>query len=140
MLVCYNLFFFLMIRRPPRSTRTDTLVPYTTLFRSGDRDRRRRRQRGRTHGRQRSGGRRVHLRQYRLAGDQKFGCQVAIAARQQRDQGPGCRRQSRSGPRSEARSVGKEGVSTCRDRGVPDHEKNKKCFTKKTKTKQYTKN
>src|SRR3546814_8962133 len=26
--------FFLMIRRPPRSTRTDTLLPYTTLFRS----------------------------------------------------------------------------------------------------------
>src|SRR3546814_12312655 len=44
--VCYTLFlyvlllcsesyfFFLMIRRPPRSTRTDTLFPYTTLFRS----------------------------------------------------------------------------------------------------------
>src|SRR3546814_17577344 len=31
-LVCY--LFFLMIRRPPRSTRTDTLFPYTTLFRS----------------------------------------------------------------------------------------------------------
>src|SRR3546814_13400744 len=29
-----DLFFFLMIRRPPRSTRTDTLFPYTTLFRS----------------------------------------------------------------------------------------------------------
>src|SRR3546814_4827107 len=28
------LYFFLMIRRPPRSTRTDTLFPYTTLFRS----------------------------------------------------------------------------------------------------------
>src|SRR3546814_1286781 len=28
-------YFFLMIRRPPRSTRTDTLFPYTTLFRSG---------------------------------------------------------------------------------------------------------
>src|SRR3546814_14139742 len=28
-------FFFLMIRRPPRSTRIDTLFPYTTLFRSG---------------------------------------------------------------------------------------------------------
>src|SRR3546814_4256442 len=28
------IFFFLMIRRPPRSTRTDTLCPYTTLFRS----------------------------------------------------------------------------------------------------------
>src|SRR3546814_3078708 len=33
-LLCVVLFFFLMIRRPPRSTRTDTLFPYTTLFRS----------------------------------------------------------------------------------------------------------
>src|SRR3546814_20006199 len=32
---CFYFFvFFLMIRRPPRSTRTDTLFPYTTLFRS----------------------------------------------------------------------------------------------------------
>src|SRR3546814_4574221 len=30
----YSLVVFLMIRRPPRSTRTDTLFPYTTLFRS----------------------------------------------------------------------------------------------------------
>src|SRR3546814_998354 len=30
----FVIFFFLMIRRPPRSTRTDTLFPYTTLFRS----------------------------------------------------------------------------------------------------------
>src|SRR3546814_8258468 len=29
-----SFIFFLMIRRPPRSTRTDTLFPYTTLFRS----------------------------------------------------------------------------------------------------------
>src|SRR3546814_12325281 len=29
-----SLVFFLMVRRPPRSTRTDTLFPYTTLFRS----------------------------------------------------------------------------------------------------------
>src|SRR3546814_13512676 len=28
------MFFFLMTRRPPRTTRTDTLFPYTTLFRS----------------------------------------------------------------------------------------------------------
>src|SRR3546814_20026174 len=39
-LVLYRWFccflFFLMIRRPPRSTRTDTLFPYTTLFRSLD--------------------------------------------------------------------------------------------------------
>src|SRR3546814_16708251 len=33
--VKYCFVFFLMIRRPPRSTRTDTLFPYTTLFRSG---------------------------------------------------------------------------------------------------------
>src|SRR3546814_12180112 len=46
MLVCalvsrllYFCFFFLMIRRPPRSTRTDTLFPYTTLFRSDFRHR-----------------------------------------------------------------------------------------------------
>src|SRR3546814_12669411 len=35
LLLCIlTVFFFLMIRRPPRSTRTDTLFPYTTLFRS----------------------------------------------------------------------------------------------------------
>src|SRR3546814_16133183 len=42
MFYCYLIFwmlllmhvFFLMLRRPPRSTRTDTLFPYTTLFRS----------------------------------------------------------------------------------------------------------
>src|SRR3546814_16330798 len=33
-LFCDFAFLFLMIRRPPRSTRTDTLFPYTTLFRS----------------------------------------------------------------------------------------------------------
>src|SRR3546814_17970349 len=41
-LVCFTerymfvvcVFFFLIILRPPRSTRTDTLFPYTTLFRS----------------------------------------------------------------------------------------------------------
>src|SRR3546814_19304531 len=33
--VLMNVLFFFMIRRPPRSTRTDTLFPYTTLFRSG---------------------------------------------------------------------------------------------------------
>src|SRR3546814_12552587 len=32
---CYrSIFCFLMTRRPPRSTRTDTLFPYTTLFRA----------------------------------------------------------------------------------------------------------
>src|SRR3546814_6241031 len=43
LLIMLIIFFFLMRRRPPRSTRTDTLFPYTTLFRS----RRQRRERGR---------------------------------------------------------------------------------------------
>src|SRR3546814_8915482 len=50
-------FFFLMIRRPPRSTRTDTLFPYTTLFRSlryRRRYRRADRHRGKPAGRRRS--------------------------------------------------------------------------------------
>src|SRR3546814_891008 len=38
----YFLIFFLKIRRPPRSTRTDTLFPYTTLFRSPSQRRSRR--------------------------------------------------------------------------------------------------
>src|SRR3546814_13221689 len=37
-------FFFLMIRRPTRSTRTDTLFPYTTLFRSSPTQSRKRHQ------------------------------------------------------------------------------------------------
>src|SRR3546814_15002760 len=32
--MCFGLYFFLRIRLPPRYTRTDTLFPYTTLFRS----------------------------------------------------------------------------------------------------------
>src|SRR5213079_3591487 len=42
----YFVFFFLMIRRPPRSTQQPTLFPYTTLFRSDAPQQRRRRQRG----------------------------------------------------------------------------------------------
>src|SRR3546814_19526691 len=34
MLLEFRLIFCLIVRRPPRSTRTDTLFPYTTLFRS----------------------------------------------------------------------------------------------------------
>src|SRR3546814_12281603 len=33
-LKCVFVLFFLMIRRPPRSTHTDTLFPYTTVFRA----------------------------------------------------------------------------------------------------------
>src|SRR3546814_9285971 len=34
LLVMLLVFFFLRLRRPPRATRTETLFPYTTLFRS----------------------------------------------------------------------------------------------------------
>src|SRR6056297_526975 len=55
-----------MIRRPPRSTRTDTLFPYTTLFRSSRRATRyARRTRGNRSGR---GGARVRLRPASLPG------------------------------------------------------------------------
>src|SRR3546814_5949060 len=46
MYLCFLYVFVLMIRRPPKSTRTDTLFPYTTLFRSC------RRRAGRRHGRE----------------------------------------------------------------------------------------
>src|SRR3546814_13981156 len=44
-MIRYAYVFFLMIRRPPKSTRTDTLFPYTTLFRSRRRRARRPRDR-----------------------------------------------------------------------------------------------
>src|SRR3546814_3488598 len=64
-------FFFFMILRPPRFTRTYTLFPYTTLFRSSRSDRCRRADRGddraaRSHDRRRDHGRDAHGR-HRLA-------------------------------------------------------------------------
>src|SRR3546814_7886561 len=55
-----------MIRRPPRSTRTDTLFPYTTLFRSPDR------------GSGRAGGQ--HIAQYRPARTQSGGWRPVLSA------------------------------------------------------------
>src|SRR3546814_6245221 len=55
------IFFFLMIRRPPRSTRTDTLFPYTTLFRSEQHGR------GQCRGERRRGGAAQPDRRDRLA-------------------------------------------------------------------------
>src|SRR3546814_13037057 len=58
-LIFAHQFFFLLIPRPPRSTRTDTLFPYTTLFRSPSPSARRadRTYCSRRHGRCRSRGR-----------------------------------------------------------------------------------
>src|SRR3546814_8855390 len=71
MLYYHSLFvcvFFLMIRRPPRSTRTDTLFPYTTLFRSISKqgDRRRRRARAQLPARPRSLVRRSEVHRRRV--------------------------------------------------------------------------
>src|SRR3546814_19966441 len=70
-------FFLLMIRRPPRSTRTDTLFPYTTLFRS------------RQAGQQHADARRVHalLALGHRAADDRFLDAVDVDARRLRDHG-----------------------------------------------------
>src|SRR3546814_12380920 len=97
-----------MIRRPPRSTRTDTLFPYTTLFRSifGDA--------GQLADRAHVDAGRTHVNEK--------ACQafvlgyIRVAARQ--DQAVvGVLRIGRS----EERRVGKECVSTCRSRWSPYH-------------------
>src|SRR3546814_5836307 len=70
--------FFLMIRRPPRSTRTDTLFPYTTLFRSL------------------VGLLRSHVCGHRLPGAKPLCPPVAAAVRQRRDEASGPRLRHRS--------------------------------------------
>src|SRR3546814_19996064 len=118
----YLLLFFLMIRRPPRSTRTDTLFPYTPLFRSWPHHR---------------GA--PALRPQRpappLAGS---AARDGAAARggtgrhRRADRRPrrlpqsgGAHRQRRSGSSEEGR-VGREWVSTCRDRWLPLYDKHNK--------------
>src|SRR3546814_3415996 len=68
-------FFFLMIRRPPRSTRTDTLFPYTTLFRSTDRARRK----GPAAGARRRSSRRTDAADHRLCHASRAACGVRCA-------------------------------------------------------------
>src|SRR3546814_20377760 len=77
--------FFLIIRRPPRSTRTDTLFPYPTLFRSRSAERGRRRRREafarRPRGRNRQTRTRVRRPRRKVESGKGFGC------RQRRHQG-----------------------------------------------------
>src|SRR3546814_11922043 len=96
--------FFLMIRRPPRSTRTDTLVPYTTLFRSAV---------GMEH-------RHSHQKHVARGHAQHVGLKLV-----QRVQIVRPVRVGDALGRSEERRVGKECVSTCRSRWSPYHSKNK---------------
>src|SRR3546814_11567955 len=85
-----------MIRRPPRSTRTDTLFPYTTLFRS-------------LGGVQHTGG----------GPSPPFPGDFRQSHDHWRVRWAGFH------PRSEERRVGKECVSTCRSRWSPYHQKKK---------------
>src|SRR3546814_14751583 len=104
-----------MIRRPPRSTRTDTLFPYTTLFRSALPKGSRVRVFGVFEAE-------VHFESvgpifsFRLIFDderkQDFGRQLRLRTHQRLDAVL---------LRSEERRVGKECVSTCRSRWSPYH-------------------
>src|SRR3546814_11900350 len=117
-----------MIRRPPRSTRTDTPFPYTTLFRSEALD---------------------VLRTTPGFSDRRCEVDVAGHLKVSADHGAmgivlsnllnNAVKFSESGDviriaageedesvRSEERRVGKECVSTCRSRWSPDHEKKQK--------------
>src|SRR3546814_13694843 len=120
-----------MTRRPPRSTRTDTLFPYTTLFRSLDH---RRDIRADLLGDQPVILGVVHIMedlgraQQRLGGDappveadaaqiltlDDRGLQAELRRADRRDIAAGARR-------SEERRVGKECVSTGRSRGAPEN-------------------
>src|SRR3546814_18807541 len=109
-----------MIRRPPRSTRTDTLFPYTTLFRStGPHGKRRRFPFFRIVAFARvepvldASGNEVRITQLPPPGDRRGG-QALLDV-----QPLGGRRFC--GCRSEERRVGKECVSTCRSRWSPYH-------------------
>src|SRR3546814_18078327 len=137
----FYFLFFLMIRRPPRSTRTDTLFPYTTLFRSGEQPRIR------------------HIRFCNFIGFGQSGsssgnsqgvgpdrsahapCNGEAGSRAPRAEGNRTTIRRTlvnasgiaafgvdSGPpgRSEERRVGTEGVSPCRSRVSPYHSQKKK--------------
>src|SRR3546814_16007792 len=87
-----------MIRRPPRSTRTDTLFPYTTLFRSD------------------------HVRAGGVDQLRGFGGYLTHPVTEEFEggqHGATAVRGTQNAKRSEERRVGKECVSTCRSRWSP---------------------
>src|SRR3546814_18630216 len=106
-----------MIRRPPRSTRTDTLVPYTTLFRSSRNPHTRRAY-------ARAAGEFLAWVAARgitsLAGLQPLHVAAWIEALGREVSAPTVKQQL-AAVRSEERRVGKECVSTCRSRWSPYH-------------------
>src|SRR3546814_13316936 len=117
------LFFFLMIRRPPRSTRTYTLFPYTTLFRSL---RCLMLEAGRDYDPKAEVNMMAPESDAPLRGaatpDKPFGYfDATVDGGWEVDGEPSTLRE-----RSEESRGGQEGVRTCRFRGWPDHYKKKK--------------
>src|SRR3546814_12315269 len=107
-----------MIRRPPRSTRTATLFPYTTLFRGARPDRGAARRDPDDRPDHRRHPRRA-ARLYRLAYDGAMDADIIP-----RDPAAAGQFPATDDPetgRSEERRVGKECVSTCRSRWSPYH-------------------
>src|SRR3546814_19347410 len=126
-----------MIRRPPRSTRTDTLFPYTTLFRSGSGRRPFLRRAGVRHPRPdpdhaRRSRLRLHPRRRPADAEPAALRDLPAVAAVGTVRGVARNRRSgqaeagvllRRGARSEERRVGKGCVSTCRSRWSTYHEK-----------------
>src|SRR3546814_19472243 len=120
-----------MIRRPPRSTRTDTLFPYTTLFRS----RYHREVAGETarHAVERQAIEAALARVDReianlvaaIAGGLNNPSVKARLDEMEEERAVFAAESAQTAPatihRSEERRVGKTGVSKCRTRGSPDH-------------------
>src|SRR3546814_20231054 len=103
-------FFFLMIRRPPRSTRTDTLFPYTTLFRSST-----------TVLRRQFGSMTEVYRQLGYLTKDRWCPRGGMGPSSKDEILAQLRRLHDRLSRSEERRVGKECVSTCRSRWSPYH-------------------
>src|SRR3546814_14539625 len=122
-------FFFVMLRRPPRSTRTDPLFPSPTLFRSVNAKELLPQP---SHWAARGGARRPQprslMRRLGLAQIERLGHALAALIELARVRRRRRRHVGRRfcGGRSEARRVGKECVSTCRSRWSPYHTKKKK--------------
>src|SRR3546814_19629639 len=112
-----------MIRRPPRSTRTDTLFPYTTLFRSAVETGEEHMGNGFVavdiHGKIDAGFIHAlqHVKHFRAA---LQGWRVPFAV-EVHACGIGAQMPVETAVRSEERRVGKECVSTCRSRWSPSH-------------------
>src|SRR3546814_11602270 len=111
-----------MIRLPPRSTRTDTLFPYTTLFRSTGRlvEIRADPERAGIAAQRHPPGR-IGTCHHGCAVIEPVHADAGCAGLELRTTADGHAALSAAADRSEERRVGKECVSTCRSRWSPDH-------------------